>query len=1313
LRPYLEQSLLDVLYPKPDASSPLNETAYTQPALFALEYALAELWRSWGIEPEAVMGHSVGEYVAACVAGIFDLEDGLKLIAERGRLMQSLPRDGEMAAVFTDEAHVRAVIQPYVHEVSIAAVNGPEHIVIAGTSGAVQTVITRLQGEGIKTTALTVSHAFHSPLMEPILDAFERVAQTVPFATPAIPLVSNVTGELATSECMTPTYWRRHIRQSIRFADSMKTLHQQGYRVFLEIGPQPTLSGMGRHCLPETETEAVPLWLSSLRRGQSSWQHLLQSLGALYTLGCPVDWAGFDRDYVRRRLPLPTYPFQRQRHWVDPAAVGVQQPVLAPGVHPLVGQRLRLPLSQEIRFESRYNRSVPPYVEDHRIFGVLVVAGASHVAMLLLAVEEAFSTRTFVLDELFFLQPLVLSEEGQRTAQLVFVPRGAGDASFQFLSLQEGADASDPASWITHVTGNVQMSIDEPSTAAASLDVSAVQSRCTRQMSGVEFYTRFWIQGDDAGPSFRWIRTLWQGEGEALAQTGLPPIAEDVCTYQLHPGIIEACFQVMRGCREFESAELLTKTGDLYVPFSIASFRFYRRPQSDQLWCYALIRDAEQTHDQSVVGDLQLYDENGELIVDICGFEVRKFRRETLLRNLRKDTEDWLYQIVWQPKEVIDQTPPSSGDAVEPWLIFADQTATGYEPAAQLRERGAQCTLIFPDQAYQYGDDGHYAINPADPDDFRRLFQDLTASEKVDRHGQDVTYRGIVYMWGGDGAPESTTLTTLQEAQVLGCEGALHLAQALAQVSWAVPPRLWLVTRGTQAVGMQLPLLNIQHAPLWGLGQVVRLEHPEFQCSCLDLDPAAASEAVRVLRDELLASGRNDHVAYRQGIRYVARLARYCPAPGDRGSQTIAVDSQSSYLITGGLGALGLQVAQWLVEQGARHLALTGRRGAVGSVAAERVRQLEQAGAEVHVISADIAQPNDVTQVLETMASSMPPLRGIVHAAGVLDDGLLLRQNVERFRSVMAPKMAGAWNLHAATQSLPLDLFICFSSATSLLGAPGQGNYAAANAFMDALAHYRRAQGLAALSINWGPWAEVGMAAQLGRRERQRMMEQGWEVIAPEEGRQVLGRLLRQPLPQVGVLPVNWSKFLASLPLEAAPSLVADLACPEASNRRTEQHRPTRQGLLQHLQEASVNARQELLAAYVEEEVANLLGLSPGQEAIPHQQGFAEIGMDSLMGVVLRARLQEDLGIALSTTFAFDYSNIIDVTAYLLERLKFDSPTPSTTTASAFVSRPVAEVPEELLEAVSDLSAGTLDASIEEELAKLEASLKNDRGKSN
>ncbi|MGL4879570.1 MAG: acyltransferase domain-containing protein, partial [Waterburya sp.] len=312
LTSYLDRSLQEIIY---SSTSPIDQTKYTQPAIFAIEYALAQLWQSWGIQPSVVMGHSVGEYVAACVAGVFSLADGLKLIAERGRLMQSLPPNGSMVSLLAKPDTVLAAIEPYQGEVAIAAYNGFNNTVISGKTAAIENIVSQLESQGIKTKYLQVSHGFHSPLMQPILADFAQVAREITYSAPQIDLISNVTGEIATANMATPEYWCNHILRPVQFARGMKTLEAQKPKILLEIGAKPILLGMGRLCLSDTATDYA--LLPSLRPQKSDWQQLLESLGELYLRGVTINWSSFERDYLpRRRLELPTYPFQRQRYWV-------------------------------------------------------------------------------------------------------------------------------------------------------------------------------------------------------------------------------------------------------------------------------------------------------------------------------------------------------------------------------------------------------------------------------------------------------------------------------------------------------------------------------------------------------------------------------------------------------------------------------------------------------------------------------------------------------------------------------------------------------------------------------------------------------------------------------------------------------------------------------------------------------------------------------------------------------------------------------------------------------------------------------------
>ncbi len=476
LRSYLEKPLLSVMYPEAGASSPLNETMYTQPALFALEYALAEMWRAWGIEPEVVMGHSIGEYVAACIAGAFSLEDGLKLIAARGRLMQELPERGAMLVAFAEPARLSPMLEAYRGQVAIAVINGPNNTVLSGNQAALLSIAQRLEAENIEIHPMTVSHAFHSPLMEPMLDSFEQVAQEIRFKALQRPLVCNLNGQLLpVGETMDAGYWRQQTRGTVQFAAGMQTLAQAGYDTFVEIGPSTTLINMGKRSLANSNGT----WLPSLRQEQNDWQVLLNSVATLYTHGIALDWSGFDRDYQRQRLALPSYPFERQSYWFDTTdtsdtteKAAVAEKTLSeeadedrtaqqtntlhgPQRHPLLDTYVALVHPAHIHvWESALEKQRLPYLNDHRIQGAIALPISAYVEMAQAATSEAFGRGKHVLKEIELKKLLLLPEKGSQKVQVILSSDSNEQVSFHIYS--HVAEAAPSQDWTLHATGKIQ-----------------------------------------------------------------------------------------------------------------------------------------------------------------------------------------------------------------------------------------------------------------------------------------------------------------------------------------------------------------------------------------------------------------------------------------------------------------------------------------------------------------------------------------------------------------------------------------------------------------------------------------------------------------------------------------------------------------------------------------------------------------------------------------------------------------------------------------------------------------------------------------
>ncbi|MEH2065681.1 MAG: type I polyketide synthase [Nostoc sp.] len=1013
LRPYLEHSLLEVLYPsqvEEQASSLLDQTAYTQPALFAIEYALYQLWKSWGIEPDIVMGHSVGEYVAATVAGVFSLSDGLKLIAQRGQLMQQLPSGGEMVSLMASEERVKEVVASDYERVSLAAINGSESVVISGARSDIAVACQQLEAEGIKTKHLQVSHAFHSPLMTPMLADFEAIANQVSYNQPQIPLVSNVTGQIAGENITNAQYWVNHVCQTVRFADSMQTLHQFGCEVFLEIGAKPILLGMGRQCLPESED----LWLPSLRVGIPEWQQLLSSLAELYIAGVNVDWSGFEGKYPHQKVALPTYTFQRQRHWIDTS-------------------------------EQKYQQAEP------------------------------------------------LSRD------------------------------------------NVQNPI-----------------------------TNF----------------LDQGNTEKLVQ-------------------------------------LVQKAGK----FSPEQIKLL--PE--------ILAVLAQEYKQYLIPDL---------VKDLC--------YETVWRNQGSIQQQLIGDYIPAPSEISHPAPLKPQAELESWLIFADNQGIGQQLSELLRSQQKACTLVFSGNEYKQISDREFTINPTLPEDFQRLLLFIQAGEQGSKSLPNPQLHGVVYLWSLDTVEAKfLTVTDLEVASQTGCGGVLSLIQSLINQGFSHPPSLWLITKGGQQVGVESTLGGIAQSPVWGLGKVITNEHPEFNCTLVDLDPVENHNAHSLFAEicSHKPTSSETHIAFRHGQRYVSRLSHSKKLV----KQSLHIKTDATYLITGGLGEIGLLLAQWLVEHGAKHLVLAGR-SSPNEVAKDTLRRLEESGSQVFIMQTDVSLEKDVTSLLTQIKTSMPPLKGIIHAAGVLEDRLLIEHQWQFFAKVFAPKVSGAWNLHTLTQDIPLDFFVLFSSVASILGPAGSANYAAANTFLDALAYYRRLLGLPGLTINWGLWSILGMAKAVGSRVETQWQNKGIKTIETQQALSILENFLSQEVAQVGVMQIDWSKFLQQYSGSSYPSFFSEIA-PQLQTLpiAQEQQQVYLPQILDQIKASSQEQSQSLLISYLSQQIARALGTTTS--VLNVMQPLNQMGLDSLMAVELRNRLRTELEINIPITKFLDGVSVVDLTKFVREQL--------------------------------------------------------------
>jgi acyl transferase domain-containing protein/acyl carrier protein len=1220
----------EVQIPEIFSSPALDETRLTQPALFALEYALAQLWISWGVKPSAVLGHSVGEYAAAVIAGVMSLEDGARLIARRARLMAALPSGGAMGSIAASEDRVRQAIQPFASDISIAAINGPLSVVVSGRAERVREVLARFENEGAQVKLLPVSHAFHSPLMEPMLDEFERFASGLSYSAPSIPLISNLTGRPL--EACGARYWRDHVREPVRFAEGMLALDARGVRAYVEIGPHPVLLGMGSQFIERGS------WHPSLKRNQDERTRMLRSAGELFVRGIDMSWAGVTAGREARKVSLPTYPFQRARYWVPEQTEGArEEPVSG---NPLVGRRVDVAGSEPV-FEARYGVESYPLMADHRIYGPIVVPGAAQCARVFRVAKEVLGEGAFAIESFSFERPLVLSDSPgeDRTVQLVFNRDRQDRKSFRLFS----RGANDRGSWTEHASGSLSL-VPVPAT-RPTFAREEIIGRCKE--FPIDEYRGAWSKiGFQYGEGFVWAEQVWSNGGEVLARMRASKSGGEADGYPLHPGLIDCLFQTsLAGLPEG-----VRRPGYAYIPLAISRFRYYGHSGNGGLWCHTRVVPAEDGESATV--DLQIWSDTGALVGDVERLVIRRAPREAILRELKSaiKSEDDLYELSWKPAP--------RGQRVEgkpDWLIVSSGGALAEQLEQRMKSTGKRPRRVPP-------------------------------SELATTLAPDL--EGVVHLDAAeDPAPAPQDAEGLLREQRRGYLSVLDWAKRLsADTGRAAPPRLVLVTRGTQLVGPG-PVL-VSHGSIWGLGRVLALEHPELRSACIDLSASAdpAREA-RELLEELECGGAEDQVALRSEGRFIARLVRV-PASKDAEQRPVTLRRDSSYLVTGGLGGLGLATAHWLASKGAGHLALVGR-SEPSAEAREAIRLIEGAGCKVTVFSADVSAAAELRGVLSSIRREHGPLRGVVHAAGTLDDALVKAQDWERFARVAGPKALGAWNLDRETREDTLDFFVIYSSMAALIGNSGQANYAAANAFADSLAQDRRSRGLPAVAIQWGPWGEIGMAARLQRKIR----TPGMGDISPERGFEYLGRILAASPATIGVIPADWRVLGPSL--EGKP-LFREILREAGSGPRDGASDVSRR-LFEKLEKSPPSGRQKILIEFVRSEVAGALAMDAA--SIDPTKPLMALGLDSLAAVELRNQIRRVFGerVKIQPTLVFDYPTLQALGEYLSSQLY-----------------PVEEAPtprDEAAEQVRSLSEEQANEALARELEELQERTSNGRSR--
>ena len=1163
----------------------------TQTTIFALEYALASLWMSWGIYPGMLLGHSLGEYAAACLAGVFSLEDGLRLVYQRAVLMSRLPSGGAMAALHCDEATARKAIETHGAELEVAAVNAPQLTVVSGEKKALGTVCAALRRQDVKYDGLTVSHAFHSASIEPAIAAFRDVAESIHYAAPQIPLISNLTGQVITG-APDAGYWCRQMRGTVRFMDGIRTLEAQGCGAMIDVGPTGGLTLLARQCLPKFEGLVVP----SIRK-RKSWPCLLTSLASLYEHGFDVDWKAFHRGTTYRKVRLPNYAFRRKHFWTE----AKQAAGLNPPSRDLIGPRIEGPaIGDTVLFQTEFTASQPSFLEEHRVFGERVSPAAAHLAMMILAVRKGLGKKQFQARDLVFPAALVLGEKNRRQVQCYFEKGHGEDLAFHLVS--RDLTSGRTATWQTHF-----------SAVLGRLDAPAAFEKTGHEhgepIPPQAFYDALAASGQlGLGPTFRQIKSVRKA-GDHEVVCGIEPLTPVANDRGIHPGLMDSLLQSLIFTTPDLQKQMLG--GELFIPFQMAELRVYGDVPDGRLRCRARLVSHRSDH---YAGDISVLDGDDRVILEIKEMMIRRVPANAILRDPSEVSGAWLYEADWCEYPVPVRMPEGCGAV----LIFADRAGWGDRLAEALARSGRKCIRVIQGEDFVRLGPGAFAVPARQKTGYQRLLTELT--------GQGLNgFERVVYAWGMDAyLADSASAAQLAGLQEMFCQPLLYLIQALLETG--LPGRLCCLTAGPAKTCESLA--SPATATLRGLCAGLAAEYPERWHRFVEIGADASIEELVRLFWEDDGPGRLylDGSACRQ-----PKLKRFAFQDGE----TLAIDPEASYLITGGTGALGLKCAQWLAKRGARHLLLVSR-----NPQKEAVSQFPEGVA--HLVTADLADEASVKAMMEEIHQRFPPLKGVIHTAGVLADGMLVGQGWAQFEKVLAPKVSGSWNLHRHTGDV--DFFVLFSSAVTLLGNRGQSNYAAANAFLDELARYRQALELPASSIAWGPWAGVGMAATDPKRQRA-LANLGLRAMEAAPCLDVLERTLGKASPaSFGVFDMDWSQFAAQAPPRSG---MWDEWLPKpAATNRTPEEKTSRKW---QLDETSEVARDALLMTCLRDSAAQTLGISPS-ELEPDEPLMAQ-GFDSLMAVEMRTRLADGLGMALPVSLLFNHPSLNALFQFVKQKL--------------------------------------------------------------
>ena len=1202
LKPYMGWSLLDELRAD-ESQSRMAEPNVAQSANFAVQVALAEQLREFGVTPDAVIGHSAGEVTAHYLAGILTFDQAVEVIFRRSQAAQSVKGLGGMLAIGLSSDSLFQTIDATTREemgsrVSIAAINGPSAVVASGDREILGAIADQLTEVEIFNRFLNVDVPYHSHYMDSLRDDMLTALSDLSPSPAQIPVYSTVTGELLDAESANGSYWWQNTRWTVLFESAVRRMLDDGYTHFVEVGPHPQMASAIVEIAAGRGIDVVVL--ATQKRKEDDSRTLMDLVGDLHCHGHEIAWDAFFPGAGSRMLSLPRYPWQAKRYWNETPET-VEELHYNP-IHPILGQRVR---DIHPTWEAELSEATLGFLADHKVQGGTLLPGAAFIEMALAAGEEVFGSSDVCVENLTMRHAVTFDHTCDPTLRTT-LNQATGVLEFAVMRANAGGDLN----WTIAATAELG-----PTRRVCPTGVPSSDEGERTVVEFDEFYERSRVFGFEYGESFQSVHRVTAGERWAVGELVVPePVDAELADYRFHPALIDGALQTLLAV-PFSGEGLASET---FLPSGIRRATIHGAPQKTMTVNVRIV----SVSNSEIESDITIASPNGEPLVSLEGFTVTSLSSSASMSP--EQVDKGLLGVRWVPGGAPDESKSIAAKDLS-WLVLAESADSagstgggiGMAVARQLREAGQRVRVALHSAVDQVVDvDGVYQIDPTQPDHFVDLIDAHVAGEG--------DLAGIVNCWPLDVADAtSASHDTEDEGRRVGVFAALYLVKAMARHA-TVSPRLYMVTANAQpAPGTER--LAVDQAPVWGLGRVIgHQELTEKWGGLMDIDDRDDPErTAELLSKHILTEDAEDQIAIRGGETFVPRLL---PMDSSTKSPAVKLTPDATYVVTGGLGALGRVVAEYLAQRGAREIALFSRtqfpprsEWATMSVddpqytVVEAIRKIEKLGARITTASVDITDVDRVQQWARDHAEAGGrPVRGVIHAAGVVRDQLLVDMDEAAFASVLAPKIDGARVLSSVFHADELEFFVMFGSASSVIASPGQGNYAAANAFLDAFAWQLRAQGLPAQTIGWGPWS-VGMVEDLDLRKMFEM--RGVELITPAVGGQILDRVVNQELPTVVAITVAWARLRNSGLAGSLPAIFSELGKSEGLGDDDS----AGFSLAELLQSTPEAEHLGVVSGYLTQIVAGVFDLP--LDDVGGDRTLNDLGLDSMMAIELKSRI--------------------------------------------------------------------------------------------